>query len=48
MERDDVVLERPYVHWLRKVQRLVPWGTPTFDPATEMMQRLAAETEPDA
>jgi crotonobetainyl-CoA:carnitine CoA-transferase CaiB-like acyl-CoA transferase len=47
MERDDVVLERPYLHWLRKVQRLVPWGTPTFDPATEMMQRLAAETEPD-
>jgi hypothetical protein len=32
------------VHWLRKVQRLVPWGEPTFDPATEMMQRLAGDT----
>ena len=41
IEHDDVVLERPYLHWLRKMQRLVPWGTPTFDPATEMMHRLA-------
>jgi hypothetical protein len=22
------------------VQRLLPWGTPTFDPATEMMRTL--------
>lgn len=41
MEHDDVMLERPYLHWLRKVQRLLPWGTPSFDPATEMMRRLA-------
>ncbi len=46
MEHDEVVLERPYLHWLRNVQRLVPWGTPTFDPATEMMRRLAEESEP--
>jgi benzylsuccinate CoA-transferase BbsF subunit len=46
MERDDVVLERPYLHWLRKMQRLVPWGEPTFDPATEMMRRLAEREEP--
>jgi crotonobetainyl-CoA:carnitine CoA-transferase CaiB-like acyl-CoA transferase len=45
MERDDVVLERPYLHWLRKIQRLVPWGSPSFDPATEMMRRLADTTE---
>ncbi|HXY91466.1 MAG TPA: CoA transferase, partial [Acidimicrobiia bacterium] len=30
MVRDDVALERPYLHWLRKVQRLLPWGQPTF------------------
>jgi len=41
MEHGDVTLERPYLHWLRKVQRLVPWGAPSFDPATEMMRRLA-------
>jgi hypothetical protein len=46
MERDDVVLERPYLHWLRKIQRLLPWGEPSFDPATEMMRRLAETTEP--
>ena len=40
MERGDVVFERPYLHWIRKVQRLLPWGTPTFDPATEMMRTL--------
>ena len=45
MERGDVVFERPYLHWIRKVQRLLPWGTPTFDPATEMMRTLEA---PDA
>ena len=26
MERGDVVFERPYLHWIRKVQRLLPWG----------------------
>ena len=46
MEHDDVALERPYLHWLRKVQRLLPWGMPSFDPATEMMQRLADAAEP--
>jgi benzylsuccinate CoA-transferase BbsF subunit len=46
IEHDDVVLERPYLHWLRKMQRLVPWGLPTFDPATEMMHKLAEATEP--
>jgi crotonobetainyl-CoA:carnitine CoA-transferase CaiB-like acyl-CoA transferase len=46
MEREDVVLERPYLHWLRKIQRLLPWGEPSFDPATEMMRRLAETTEP--
>ncbi|MEX1008084.1 MAG: CoA transferase [Acidimicrobiia bacterium] len=46
MQHRDVVLERPYLNWLRNVQRLVPWGTPTFDPATEMMQRLADASEP--
>ena len=40
MERGDVVFERPYLHWIRKVQRLLPWGAPTFDPATEMMRTL--------
>jgi len=45
MEQQDVVLERPYLYWLRKVQRLVPWGEPTFDPATEMMHRLADDGE---
>jgi hypothetical protein len=40
MQHPEVVLERPYVHWLRKIQRLEPWGTPTFDPATEMMRRI--------
>ena len=24
------------------MQRLVPWGAPTFDPATEMMRKLEA------
>jgi benzylsuccinate CoA-transferase BbsF subunit len=43
MESPDVVLERPYLHWLRHVQRLVPWGEPTFDPAAEMMRRLDAD-----
>ncbi len=46
MESPDVALERPYLHWLRHVQRLVPWGEPTFDPAVEMMRRLAAD-DPD-
>ena len=46
MESPDVALERPYLHWLRHVQRLVPWGEPTFDPAAEMMRRLAAD-DPD-
>jgi benzylsuccinate CoA-transferase BbsF subunit len=46
MQHGDVVLERPYLHWLRNVQRLVPWGNPTFDPATEMMRRLAEASEP--
>jgi crotonobetainyl-CoA:carnitine CoA-transferase CaiB-like acyl-CoA transferase len=41
MEREDIVLERPYLHWLRRVQRLVPWGQPTFDPAQVMMDRLS-------
>ena len=47
MERGDVVFERPYLHWIRKVQRLLPWGTPTFDPATEMMRTLEAPASHD-
>ena len=47
MERDDVVFERPYLHWISKVQRLVPWGTPTFDPATEMMRKLEEPERPE-
>jgi hypothetical protein len=43
MASPDLALERPYLHWIRHVQRLVPWGEPTFDPATEMMRRLAAD-----
>jgi crotonobetainyl-CoA:carnitine CoA-transferase CaiB-like acyl-CoA transferase len=43
MEWPEVALERPYLHWLRHVQRLVPWGEPTFDPAAEMMRGLAAD-----
>ena len=42
MEHEDVVFERPYLHWIAKMQRLVPWGSPTFDPATEMMRKLEA------
>jgi benzylsuccinate CoA-transferase BbsF subunit len=42
MEHEDVVFERPYVHWIAKMQRLLPWGSPTFDPATEMMRKLEA------
>jgi crotonobetainyl-CoA:carnitine CoA-transferase CaiB-like acyl-CoA transferase len=45
MEHDDIVLERPYLHWLRKIQRLVPWGAPSFDPASEMMRRLDDTSE---
>jgi benzylsuccinate CoA-transferase BbsF subunit len=41
MVEPGVVFERPYRHWLAKVQRLVPWGTSTFDPATTMMRELA-------
>jgi benzylsuccinate CoA-transferase BbsF subunit len=43
MEPADVVLERPYHHWLGHVQRMVPWGESTFDPAAEMMRRLAVD-----
>lgn len=45
MEHEDVVFERPYLHWIAKMQRLVPWGSPTFDPATEMMRKLEAQDE---
>ena len=45
MEHEDVVFERPYLHWIAKMQRLVPWGVPTFDPATEMMRKLDPEGE---
>ena len=40
MAHIDVVFERPYLHWIGKVMRQVPWGAAEFDPATEMMRRL--------
>jgi hypothetical protein len=40
MTHVDVVFERPYLHWIGKVMRQVPWGSATFDPATEMMRGL--------
>jgi crotonobetainyl-CoA:carnitine CoA-transferase CaiB-like acyl-CoA transferase len=43
MVDQGVAFERPYRHWLAKVQRLVPWGTSTFDPATTMMRGLTEE-----
>jgi hypothetical protein len=48
MEREGTVFERPYLHWIRKVQRLVPWGEPTFDPATQMMRALEESEAPEA
>ena len=35
-----------YAHIGPTLRRLLPWGEPSFDPATEMMRRLAEPTEP--
>ena len=43
MAREDVRLERPYLHWIDKVMRL-PWPKAGFDPARLFMERLDEET----
>jgi crotonobetainyl-CoA:carnitine CoA-transferase CaiB-like acyl-CoA transferase len=48
MERTDVQLERPYLHWIDKVMPLVPWPPAGFDPAAEMMARVVADLAPRA
>jgi len=47
MQRADVHLERPFLHWIPTVMRL-PWPTSHFDPAAELMHRLEVEMEADA
>jgi hypothetical protein len=43
MKRRDVVLERPYLHWIRTLMRL-PWPASSLDPAQLFMQRLDDDT----
>jgi benzylsuccinate CoA-transferase BbsF subunit len=44
MNRPDVRLERPYLHWLRTLMHL-PWPDGTFEPAEVLMRRLEDEME---